>query len=89
MKEEIKNKVSDVLELPKDIILNLPKITLLGNITIFFENHKGIVEYESNIIKINTNVGIIAIMGENLIIKSIIADEIIIEGSISSLKFED
>lgn len=89
MGEEIKRKISDALDLPRDIVLNVPRIIITGKIAVFIENHKGIVEYNSGIVKINTPIGVICIKGQNLIMKSIIADEITVEGKIASVEFEE
>jgi len=84
---EIKTNFSEILELPKDIILDLPKITLVGNLQLYIENHKGIVEYGSLRIRINTNAGILRILGKNMVIKTIVTEEIIIVGEIESIEF--
>nr|WP_244270525.1 sporulation protein YqfC [Proteiniborus ethanoligenes] len=84
---ELKSNVSEILELPKDITLDLPKITMIGNIQLYIENHKGIIEYGSTRIRINTNGGIIRIIGKKMIIKTIITEEIIIYGEIEAVEF--
>lgn len=83
----IKNEVSDILELPKEVMLDLPKITSVGNQQLIVENHKGIIEYTSNKIRISVSLGILMIQGKNLYIKTIIKEEIIIVGIIYSLEF--
>ena len=84
---EIKTNFSEILELPKDIILDLPKITLVGNLQLYIENHKGIVEYGSLRIRINTNAGILRILGKNMVIKTIVTEDIIIVREIESIEF--
>jgi len=44
-KKKIKRQFSEFLEIPGDVMLDLPKIVLVGNIKIFIENHRGILEY--------------------------------------------
>jgi len=89
MTEGIKRKISDALDLPKDIILNVPRIVITGKIAVFIENHKGIIEYSSQLVKINTSLGIISIKGEDILIKTIITDEITVEGEITAIEFEE
>ena len=36
--------------------MDLPRITLIGNLQLFVENHKGIIEYSDSRIRINTRV---------------------------------
>lgn len=85
----IKKGLAEILELPKDIILDLPKIIMIGNLQIYIENHKGILEYTDNRIRINTKNGILRIIGKNLILKNIVAEEIFIVGEINQVEFID
>ncbi|ADL07679.1 sporulation protein YqfC [Thermosediminibacter oceani] len=87
--ESLRARISDALELPKDIVLDLPRITVIGKISVFIENHKGILEYGTDKVCVNTNIGLLVIKGRELILKSIVADEIVVEGKIESLEFEE
>lgn len=84
---KVKEKISEALELPKDITLDMPKITMIGTESITIENHKGIIDYYENKISINTECGILVINGNKLTIKSIVQEEIIILGKLSSISF--
>lgn len=83
--EKLREKIAETLELPKDIVMDVPKITIIGNIQLNIENHLGIVEYSSKTIRINTTIGMFKINGENMIIRNITAEEITIEGKIENL----
>ncbi len=85
--QEIRANLAEILELPKDIILGIPKITMVGNLQLFIENHKGILEYTDTYIRINTKSGILQISGRNLLLKNIIYEEIIIVGEIIQMEF--
>ncbi|MCT4565771.1 MAG: sporulation protein YqfC [Maledivibacter sp.] len=91
MKEErmskVKSNISDILEIPKDILLDLPRITFVGNLQVSIENHKGIIEYSNENIRVKMKDGIIKVSGIDLAIKTIISEEIIIAGNISSIDF--
>lgn len=58
-----KEVLVEKLELPKDVILDIPKIIVMGRNEITIENHKGIQIFEKNKIKINTNMAPIEIKG--------------------------
>lgn len=88
-KDAIKNSLAEILELPKDVILDIPKITMIGNLQIYIENHKGIIEYSNNRIRINTKSGVLRIGGKNLILKNIVIEEIVIVGEIDDVQFTD
>jgi len=85
--DNIKTNIAEVLELPKEIVLDLPKITLIGNIQLYIENHKGIVEYSKERIRINSKSGIIRIIGKNLVIKNIVSEEVVVSGEIINIEF--
>ncbi|WP_422444142.1 sporulation protein YqfC [Thermoanaerobacterium sp. DL9XJH110] len=89
MGDNLKRRISDALDLPKDIVLDLPRIVVTGRIAVFIENHRGIVEYNSENVRINTAVGVLGVKGDDLIIKSIVADEITVEGRLKAIEFED
>ncbi|WP_066636509.1 sporulation protein YqfC [Desulfolucanica intricata] len=87
IKKRVKQRVSDLLEIPNDIMLDLPKIVLVGNLQVFIENHKGIVEYSPEVIRINVGEGEVVVTGEELMLRNILMDEICVEGRIKGLNF--
>jgi sporulation protein YqfC len=86
-KVSIKEKMSELFELPKDIVLNVPKLTMIGYGDLLIENFKGIIEYDNDRIRINTNCGIIKITGSGLGIKEITSEDLMVNGTITSLEF--
>lgn len=85
--EIIKKGIADLLELPRDIVLDLPKVTLIGNLQLYIENHKGIIEYSTGIVRINTKSGILVVTGSDLTIRTIVVEEIILVGRIDKVEF--
>ncbi|HHV29684.1 sporulation protein YqfC [Acetivibrio mesophilus] len=86
-KINLKEKMAELLELPKEIVLDLPKITMFGNKNLIVENYKGIIEYDNNRIRVNTGKGIIRVAGDSLVIKEITSEDLMIDGEILSLEF--
>ena len=86
--EKAREIFTEKLDLPKDVILNFPKITIVGNTEITIENHKGIILFERSIIKINTKVKVINIEGENFEILYIGDSTITISGKFKSVGYE-
>lgn len=80
--------IAEKLDIPKDIIMSLPKITITGDEEITIENHKGIILFERNLIKINTKVRPINIQGENFEILYIGDSTITISGKFNSVIYE-
>lgn len=83
-----KETVASTLDLPKDIILNLPKITVTGSQEITIENHRGVVVFEDNIVKINSGSGLISIYGKNFEILFMGGSTITIGGKFKSIDYE-
>ncbi len=86
-KATLKEKVAEIFELPKEIVLNMPKLVMLGNNSLIIENYKGIIEYGDCRIRVNTCTGMIRITGDKLVIKEITSEDILVSGKISSLEF--
>ena len=82
------SRLNEILEMPAEIVSNIPKISLLGFNEMIIENYKNIMEYEEFYIKINTYIGIININGLNLKLLQINLDDIRITGHIDSMDFE-
>ncbi len=83
----IKKGIADLLELPRDIVLDLPKITMVGNLQLYIENHKGIIEYSTGMVRVNTKTGILVVTGAELVLRTIVVEEIIIVGRIDRVEF--
>lgn len=85
--EEVKTKVSEIFELPKDIVLNLPRISMIGNNQMLVENHRGVIEYTPQKIRLNSTIGVIRVEGQDMDLKNIAADDILITGVIKLVEF--
>lgn len=88
LQDRLKTRMAEMLELPEDIVLNLPRIRIVGNTEILVENHAGITSYSPEYVRIGTPRGDMAITGEHLIIKYITRDEILIRGSVERVEFD-
>lgn len=88
MKKNNYNKFDKILELPKEVCSNVPKIIITGFDEMVIENFKGILEYEDFFVQINTHVGIININGYNLLLENMTDDDIKVKGKIESVDIE-
>ncbi len=82
------NKFDKLLDIPKEITTNIPKIIINGFEEILIENYKGILEYEENLVKIASYVGIININGIDLKLNQMKDDTVSIFGQIDSITME-
>ena len=81
----IRKFIADALELQHDVALNLPVVHLTGGERLMIENHKGLLEYSPNRIRIASSAGTIDIEGDNLAIQTVGGDDILLTGSIRSV----
>ena len=82
------NKFNKLLEMPKEIYSNEPKITVTGFNELLIENYKSVLEYEEFYVRINTYIGIININGFNLVLNEMSEDDLLIRGKIDGIDFE-
>lgn len=87
--KKIKERIADELDLPKDIIIDIPKITVIGIGEILIENHKGIVAFDNEKIRVNSRLGIICIEGSDIEILFIGKSTITIGGRFKALNYEE
>ena len=83
MEDKIKKRkkvLVDKLEMPKEIDLDVPRITVIGRNEITIENHKGILIFEKNEIKIKTSLEPLTIKGNSFEILYIATSTLIISG---------
>lgn len=81
-------KINDILEIPKEICSNDPKLTIIGFEEMIIENYKGVLEYEDFYVRINTYIGVVNINGLNLKLEKMTEDDIKIIGKIESIDVE-
>ena len=73
------------LDLPADILAAVPKMEVTGFREFSIEPHKGLLEYEKEQIGIETNLGRIRIVGNDLTIKLMNRNRITVSGELRSL----
>lgn len=77
---------SGALELPQDIVLDVPRATLIGSVQLQVGNHKGVLEYTPTRVRVRTRDGVIEVTGSRLRIGSIFRDEMTVEGRIDKVE---
>ena len=87
MKKGIREKIAEITEIPKDFLMNMPRITLLGNRELHIDNYKGLLEYTNELISVASTNKIIVVKGNGLIITRIVEKSVYIGGNIISVEF--
>ncbi len=83
----VRKIISEVIEIPSETVGSCPLITIAGKDKIIIENSKGIAKYESDILRVNTSIGIAEVTGKNIVLKTMGPECIIAEGIIESFRF--
>ena len=87
-KRNLKRRVMEALELPQDVVLDVPRIVIIGNFQLAIENHRGLAEYTPDRVSIGVAKGRLSITGQSLTIGTISGEEITVLGEITSISFD-
>ena len=85
---KFRKRVSDILELPEEVVLKTLKTTIMGTQSIMIENFGGILEYDEKIVKIKTDEGIMSVTGDKMTISAVTDSDIYISGKINSVRWD-
>jgi len=90
MKKPVINmeEIAERLELPEDILLNSIKLSVVGGKRAEVENHRGILEYNTDRIVIAAKRGRLAINGVELKICTMNREVLLVSGRINSVEWE-
>lgn len=86
---EAKNRFTEFLELPTEVVTSSTKVTSIENTDILIEGYKQIMDYYDDYIKIKAHNMEIVIDGKDLDIKEITDFELVIKGQIYSLNYKN
>lgn len=83
----IADSISKRLHISEDVIAKAPIVTGYGTHRFCVENYRKIIEYTQEIIRIQTKLGRIHILGNNLVIAYFREDSMCVMGDISSVEY--
>jgi len=85
--DKFKRRIVKALELPSEIVLDLPRLSMIGNEELLVENYKGIIEYTPELLRLHTKTGILFVEGKSLCLKQVTTDQINITGCILHIRY--
>ncbi|HBF37250.1 MAG TPA: sporulation protein YqfC [Firmicutes bacterium] len=88
-KVPVAHKLADFLDIPLDTVIDWPRMTLSGNKNLTIINHRGVIEYDQTLVRINTRFGELKISGSGLTLVSAVKDEVVVDGKINQLEWID
>lgn len=83
-----KYRVAEAASMPKDVVLGVPIVTIIGEFEINIENYRGIIEYTDSLIRIKLKNGQLKICGERLKIVYYTNEDMMITGKIEKLEYQ-
>jgi sporulation protein YqfC len=79
--------IQENMELPADVMMDLPRITMIGQIHIYIENHRGLLTFSDTEIRLLLKQGQLLVKGDSFVIRTILPEEILLEGKISQVLY--
>ncbi|MDR7072793.1 sporulation protein YqfC [Fictibacillus barbaricus] len=89
LRQQVNKWLMQNLDLPADVVMDLPRITMIGQIHIYIENHRGVKAFSNEQLALKLKQGTLLIKGSDFVIKTILPEEILLEGTITSVYFEN
>lgn len=85
--QRVKKWIEKKVDLPPDTFVDLPRITMVGQIHIYIENHRGLLQFSESEIRVLLKQGQLLIKGNELVIRALLPEEMLLEGTITQVLF--
>ena len=79
--------LTNKMDLPADVMMDLPRVTMIGQLHIYIENHKGLLLFTDSELRLLLKQGQLLIIGNSFVIKTILPEEILLEGKIEEVHY--
>ena len=86
---QLLDKINESVNLPSGILSGMVHIELNSNNELIIDGRHSVIEYSDNLIRVNTNKGIVKIIGINLEIVTMCDSCLEICGTFKCFEFED
>ncbi|WP_028561662.1 sporulation protein YqfC [Paenibacillus pinihumi] len=83
---KIRKLTADLLDVPQDVVFDLPRMTMIGNRQLYIENHRGVLQFSSDKLRLALSKGELEVGGSELVIRAIWTEEVFIEGQIDHIQ---
>jgi sporulation protein YqfC len=87
IRKKLDQWTAGILDIPEDIAQDIPRLTMIGNIRLQIENHRGVLHFSEERLLLALTRGKVEITGSNLSIRTIMAEEVLVEGIIRGLEY--
>ncbi len=80
--------ITRALDLPEEVLMDLPRMILTGHEELYAENHRGILLYTHEHIRFVTRIGVVDVTGRNMELRSLAAEQLVISGELNEIRLE-
>ncbi len=87
--QQMRKWMTQTMDLPEDVMMDLPRVTMIGQIHIYIENHRGLLAFTDHEVRLLLKQGQLLIKGEQFVIKMILPEEILLQGKIVEVLYLD
>ncbi|EST13367.1 sporulation protein YqfC [Sporolactobacillus laevolacticus] len=84
---QFKKWFADVSNIPEDVVLGVPRITLIGQFRLSIENYQNVLAFSKTELKLMLNEGELHISGEDFVLETILEKEIVLQGRVNDVRF--
>ncbi|MBJ3773634.1 sporulation protein YqfC, partial [Klebsiella pneumoniae] len=85
--EKWRRFATGALDMPQDLTMEMPRITMIGQLQMYIENHRGVLWFSNQELRLLLTKGQLLIRGQNLVIRAILPEEVLVEGVVDQVVF--
>lgn len=82
-------RFAEALAIPPEVLINVPRVEIVGHLQFRVENHRGIEQYQPHRVVIRIPDGRLVVSGRHLVIGWIDKNELLVTGEVRSLVFKE
>ncbi|MEH7885455.1 MAG: sporulation protein YqfC [Mesobacillus sp.] len=83
----VRKWMTQKMDLPQDVMMDLPRITMIGQVHIYIENHRGLLAFSDGEVRLLIKNGQLLVKGKAFVIRTILPEEILLEGKIDQVLY--
>ncbi|MFD1952635.1 sporulation protein YqfC [Paenibacillus thailandensis] len=85
---KLRKWTADLLDMPQDVMYDLPRLTMIGDRQLYIENHRGVIRFSEEKLTLALSNGVLEVTGADLVIRTIWTEEVFIEGTIKNIELK-
>lgn len=89
MRARTLGRISNALGIPPEVLVNVPRIEIVGQLQLRLENHLGIEHYEPGRVLIRVAGGYLVVLGHDLVVSWIDHNELVLTGRVSQVTLQE